>query len=207
MESQVTLYDKAIQTCQNGRWDNESKRKRFNLLCDYAREATRRFPRLPILQVGVWHGHSTYMLAETCPSTKIIALDSFQGLVDWESEDGNRTASERDFLQRHFTADYDTVRRTLGSHRNVELVKADATEFQGYLNYYSLLAIDVDLYKPTFASLMQFETSTRGVVYIDDYGFKDFPGATAAVHKYYTTIASPGYFVPQEYGSLAIIKG
>ena len=75
---------------------------------------------------------------------------------------------------------------------------------------YSFVHIDVDLYEPTLASHRYFfnRLSKGGVIVCDDYGFRQFPGASDAVDEFIDSLPESSYshFFKNSVGGSVIIK-
>ena len=202
------LYTEAIKICQGGRFDNESKKYRFLTMAAAARDSAGY--ALPWAQVGVWYGHSTYMLSKLqYGSYPVHCFDSFEGLCGFTEADG--IADEKAaYLKKHFTADEYTVVKNLSDCENIRLRKfvfgqdRDLSEFE---REYGFVMIDVDLYQPTKAALEIFWNRTSGgIIFVDDYGFKDFPGCKVAVDEFLAGRSDYLYFIPLPFGGCMIIK-
>ena len=69
------------------------------------------------------------------------------------------------------------------------------------------VSIDVDLYEPTRDCIGFFypRLVDRGIMYFDDYGYRDFPGAKWAVDEYLQEHV-PAFFIDGPAGSAFAIK-
>ena len=173
------IYDWAIESAQNGQWDNDLKRKRFTRMIELAAST----PAGAMAQVGVWHGHSLLMLAESSlrwsGTREIVGIDSFVGFAPDSKESGSEN-------REHFQADIKRVRELFGPYPNVQIVDGwIPTAFRKLepKATYSFVAIDVDLGKQTLDSLRYFwpRVVDGGIVYVDDYGYQDYPLCKKAV--------------------------
>ena len=75
---------------------------------------------------------------------------------------------------------------------------------------FGFLSIDVDLYQPIRDALEFFYPRLCGgaIIYLDDYGFNDFPGARLAVDEFFA-VHTPTYEVEGQliWGATARILG
>lgn len=188
-------YDEGIQLAQGGKFDNFPKRARFLVRHQLAEYAMRRFPQLDIVECGSWKGHSTVMtakLAEKIGMTgRFAVFDSFEGLSDFTPADraGAPDPAKEAKSQAHFRADLEQFKRLVSPWPFVDVypgwIPARFDEIA--TREYSFLSCDVDLYDPTLDSLKFFypRMPVGAAIYLDDYGYKDFPGARAASDKFF----------------------
>lgn len=198
------IYDEAIQATQGGRWDNPAKRRRFRIMCEAAVEAG---TDAAWANVGLWNGHSLYMLAELQHDVPVFGVDSFAGLGGFSAAD--EPVPER---HRYFEAAYSSVRSAV-PHRHVCLLRGWIPAVFGLLpdQEYSFVAIDVDLHDPTRDSLAYFWPRLRpqGRVYVDDYGTetqRTWPGCKRAVDAFVERTGAE-IVVDGATGATVIVKG
>lgn len=162
-----------------------------------------------IVECGVYKGASLLSFArflETfCPgdrTRKVLGFDHFRGLADRSEKDGfdarvGNTAEGwnpsafRDTLFAlvdAFNADSFVPQRP-----RVELVDGDVRETAPAYAAdnpglrIALLHLDMDLYEPTLAALKAFwpRLLTGGVVLLDEYAIREWPGETEAVEAFF----------------------
>lgn len=133
-----------------------------------------------ILEVGVWRGGTTALLASARPDRIVFAADAFAGVVksqDWEHyEDGAHADADRDKVAA-FLADLG-----LANVRILEGIFPDDTGAQVAGESFSLVHIDVDVYSSA-SDILEFawpRLSAFGIAVLDDYGFVS---ACAGVHR------------------------
>ena len=194
-EPLMRLYDDAIQIAQHGVRDNVSKRMRYTVLAQLGERAIRTFPDSDLIECGCLFGHSTHMLATLMQAAahrgELHVFDSFEGLSEFDAEDYSEfTPDEASTTKKrkHFEADYGTVSASLSKYPFVHLYKGwIPTQFHKIEHCrFGFASIDVDLYKPTLDSLAFIfpRLVDGGMIYFDDYGYRDFPGARKAVDEY-----------------------
>jgi hypothetical protein len=113
-------------------------------------------------------------------------FDSFQGLSDIEKEDENNVGKHK---KGQYKSDFENVKDNLKVFDFVKLYEGwipDRFKEVEDLKF-QFVHIDVDLYKPTLASLEFFypRLINGGVIVCDDYNFTDFPGAKRAWDEYF----------------------
>ena len=162
-----------------------------------------------IVECGVYKGSSLLTFArflETfCPgdrTRKVLGFDHFRGLADRTEKDGldarvGNTAegwNPADFRDTLFAlVDAFNQDSFVPQRPRVELVDGDvcktaaqyAAENPGLR--ISLLHLDMDLYEPTLAALEAFwpRLLTGGVVLLDEYAIREWPGETEAVETFF----------------------
>ena len=152
-----------------------------------------------IIEVGVYKGASLIRWAtfrelnENSWSKKIIGFDAFGSFPI----DKNASNSDKNFVEDFSTAGGDGLRKEElekillnKNFQNIELVQGDAIETipkfieKNPQTRISLLHLDLDIYKPTIASLEYLWglISKGGILIIDDYN--DVRGATEAIDEF-----------------------
>jgi hypothetical protein len=161
------------------------------------------------VEIGVYKGNGLMTWAKLidmhCPGDRmrrVVGFDNFKGFTNLHEKDG--AASEQgnkvvggwnpggakedlDFFIDVFQADRFLPRASL-----IEIVDGDVCATAAKWAKanpgirIALLNLDVDLYEPTRAVLEALYpmVSPRGVVLIDEYGARDFPGPAIAVEEY-----------------------
>ncbi|MGJ8572268.1 MAG: TylF/MycF/NovP-related O-methyltransferase [Hoeflea sp.] len=210
------IYNESIVAAQEGRHDNIHKRMRFFILCQLVDRAVKEMPLLDLAECGCFLGHSTQMIAriiqENGGGNSLRVFDSFDGLSEFQSQDESDfcgTQESKDRIRSHFKSDFDAVQAHLKPFDFVELFRGwIPDEFYKVADrQFSFVSIDVDLYRPVLDSLEFFypRLAKGGYVYLDDYGYQDFPGARKAVDQYFSD-KSPSFFLRMPFGSAVVIK-
>jgi hypothetical protein len=154
-----------------------------------------------VAECGCWKGLSSYIICnyqrredERFNGSGFHVFDSFQGLSEPSNEDAltehTRKILKKDFgvIAGAFGATVEEVRKTLQDFPDVQIHSGwipniFTTQPNGH---YRLVHIDVDLYKPTKASLDYFypRLVAGGIIVCDDYGSLAWPGAQRAVEEF-----------------------
>jgi hypothetical protein len=141
-----------------------------------------------LAECGTYKGMSAYLMcrAHKGSSRRIHLFDSFEGLPTPDEHDG--TYWSRGALQ----TSEDTVRETLVEFDNYVVYKGWIPErFSEVAQLrFSFVHIDVDLYRPTLASLQFFfpRMTSGGIILLDDYGFNSCPGARLAADEFFADL-------------------
>jgi hypothetical protein len=162
------------------------------------------------VEIGVYKGEGLLTWAKLldayCPGDtlrRVVGFDNFAGFTHFHAKDGAelRQANKQiggwnpahakddlEFFIELFQRD-----RFLPRSRMIELVEGDVcrtardyTEKNPGLRI-ALLNLDVDLYEPTLAALEVLYplVAPGGVVLIDEYGVKPWPGPAKAIEEYF----------------------
>ena len=189
------LYREAINAAQGGKFDSIQKQFRFFMLYQAALAAVRQAPHLDFVECGCFYGHSTYMLATLLKQNgfkgEFHVFDSFEGLSEFSDADAcdyyindEQIAKTR----KHFASDEKQFRNLFESFEFVRLHPGwIPTKFHEMRECdLAFISIDVDLYAPTLDSLKFLfpKLMPGGIIYLDDYGYKTFPGARIAVDEF-----------------------
>ncbi len=208
-------YDEAIRLAQGGQHDNLPKRARFLVRHQLAAQALKRFPDLDVAECGCWKGHSTLMTAwliERVGATgRFAVLDSFDGLSDFTDADraGASDANQEARRQAAFRSDLDAFKALMAPYAFVDIypgwIPDRFKEVEG--RSYGFVSIDVDMHDPTLASLEFFHPRmpAGGIIYLDDYGYKNFPGARAAADAFFAK-HPPSFFLRLPSGAAFAVK-
>lgn len=212
------LYQKAINLAQGGKPDNDAKQFRYYVLHQLVQSAVTRHPGANIVECGCWHGHSTMLIANLMQASgspgQLHVFDSFKGLSEFKAQDRSdtfNTTAKREAERVHYTSDIHKLRRLTEPFGFVDLHKGWIPGvFEGVeVGQLSFAMIDVDLYEPTLASL-QFvypRLVPGGVIFFDDYGYRNFPGAKIAVDEFLAGLAKPPMlFIENPMGSAYLVK-
>lgn len=139
---------------------------------------------------------------------KVIGFDNFEGFRALDAEDGaeNNEISKTEGgynpgpyyneLVEHINIFHDDS--FIPRSKRIQLVVGDiestASEFveENHGMRISLLNLDVDMYKPTYAALEAFYplVAPGGIVIFDEYGLSDWPGESKAFDDYFQSIGS-----------------
>lgn len=158
-----------------------------------------------ILEVGVWRGGTTALLASARPDRTVFGADTFAGVVkaqEWEHyKDGAHADSDREAVAAYFAG------LGLSNVTILEGIFPDDTGAQVADEAFSLVHIDVDVYSSASDSL-DFawpRLSNSGLVVLDDYGFVS---ACAGVHRLGTEWAERDdcLFIASPNGQAYLIK-
>lgn len=210
-------YHAAIDAAQDGRADNVHKQMRYFVLAQLAAQAAERFPDLDFAECGCFFGHSTYMLSQLLKERPFRGafhvFDSFEGLSAFEAADRSAfrpTDEACDRTRKRYVSDFDKVAQTLAGFDFVRLHKGWIPErFEDVAGrQFGFVSIDVDLHQPTLDSMAFFypRLAEGGLMFFDDYGYKDFPGAREAIDAYLGGQPKPGLFVRLPHGSAFLQK-
>ena len=162
------------------------------------------------VEIGVYKGAGLLTWAKLidmhCPGDRmrrVVGFDNFAGFTSFHEKDGapaeqgNKViggwnpSGAKDDLQ--FFIDAFQADRFLPHASLIEIVDGDLNESAARWAQanpglrIALLNLDVDLYEPTLATLKALYpmVSPGGLVLIDEYGAKDFPGPALAVQDYF----------------------
>lgn len=141
-------------------------------------------------ECGVYKGCGSFLILDANKMSKQKRthhiFDSFEGLSHPEKNDGEYWTKSDLFIP------IEVVKKNLSAFENVKYYKGWIPDRFNDLDVevqFSFVHVDVDLYKPTYASISFFydRLSKGGVFICDDYGFLTCPGATEAIDKFLET--------------------
>ena len=139
-----------------------------------------------IAECGTYKGASAYLMCQTyqdAPDVVIHLFDSFEGLSTPNHHDGDY------WVEGALTTSQEDLETTLAPFDNYRIYKGwIPTRFNEITSLnFRFLHIDVDLYQPTIESLNFFyeRIVPRGIILMDDYGFKTCPGAKQAADDFF----------------------
>lgn len=163
-----------------------------------------------VVELGVFKGETLLYFAKLMElmnvydrAASVIGFDTFQGFPSVADQDGGDDAgidrvvggynsgSYLDELRAHINVfDHD---RLAGHKPRIELVQGDiAATVPDYVQRnpglrIKILHLDADLYEPTLVGLTHLYPLLvkGGMVILDEYGFKEFPGESKAVEEYF----------------------
>lgn len=211
-----SLYKSTQSITKGEATDNIFRQCRFYSLFQMAHYAAG-LPRGDVIECGCWHGHSTVaigsILAEQGFTGRFHVFDSFEGgLSAFEAEDESSfrlSAAEKAAQVKQFQSDFEFVKGVTSRFGFVELHRGWIPEsFASFeRSLLKFVHIDVDMYRPTKASLEFVWESVvpGGCIVIDDYNHAVFAGATLAVDEFLVG-KQPQLFYRVPFGSAYIIK-
>ncbi len=153
------------------------------------REYVRLSNALPgeLAECGCYVGTSAFFIAQASTHGKLYLFDSFQGLSDPDPADTSVAADVMPWSAGDLSTTEATLRHNLSCYDSIEVLPGWIPErFNEIAELrFRLVHIDVDLYQPTRDSLEFFypHLVEGGFIVMDDYGFKNCPGATRAADE------------------------
>jgi len=154
------------------------------------RELARHVLDIPgsMAECGCYQGASAYFMAEANPDVPLHLFDSFEGLSQPDKSDMTTRKDKRTWEKGDLSSPEEVAHQTLKEFPNVYFHKGWIPERFPEVaeEKFSLVHIDVDLYKPTIDSLSFFypRMSHKGVIILDDYGSSLCPGAHKAADEF-----------------------
>lgn len=145
------------------------------------------------VECGAYKGATSYLICqfirEHALSKTHHVFDSFEGLNKPGEEDGSH------WKEGNLATTEETCRKNLVEFEFVKYYKGWIPErFPEVQSLsFSFVHIDVDLYQPTFDSVLFFyeRLSKGGIMICDDYGFSTCPGAKKAIDDFFKDKAEP----------------
>lgn len=186
------LYRDSLAATGTEAHDNLLKQLRFYGLFQLAERAAETLHEGDFAECGCWKGQSTWaiarLIAESGRRRPFHVFDSFEGLSDFTAEDENPAwkigAEQQAKLKRHFTTSEDAVRAKLAEFDFVALYRGWIPERFGEIadRRFAFVHLDVDMHRPTVDGLEFFwpRLVEGGILVCDDYGSRNYPGATRA---------------------------
>lgn len=138
--------------------------------------------KLPMIEIGVWRGGTSYILAKNNPNNKVYLCDTFEGVVKATNEDTVYKGGE------HSDTSEDIVNELLKDFTNTEIVKGifpETATKEMEDSEFKLCHIDVDVYQSA-KDIFEWVWSkiiVGGIVVFDDYGFAACEGITKLVNE------------------------
>lgn len=140
-----------------------------------------------IAECGCYVGTSAFFMAQVSTHGTLYLFDSFQGLSAPDTADKNTTADVMPWAAGDLSTSEAILRNNLSRFDKIEVLSGWIPERFNEVadRQFRLVHIDVDLYKPTRDSLEFFypRLVKGGFIVMDDYGFKNCPGATRAADE------------------------
>jgi hypothetical protein len=143
----------------------------------------------PAVEIGTFQGGSAALLAQafhTFAATprQLHVVDTFEGHLD-STLSHHDPAGQRG---KFHAVTVETVREFLSQFPGITVHQGDATLVIASWpdREYSVVHLDVDLYRPTLHALEYFGTrlAGRGIIVVDDYQAPTCPGVALAVDEY-----------------------
>jgi len=138
-----------------------------------------------IAECGVFEGASSYLMFERIENQqkKMHLFDSFEGLSAPNDIDGGY------WSEGSLSVSEKTVRGNLPDSERILYYKGWIPEKFHQVDKikFSFVHLDVDLYQPTYDSLVFFypRMEPGGIIVCDDYGFDSCPGAKRALDEFF----------------------
>jgi hypothetical protein len=138
-----------------------------------------------LVECGAYKGASAYLMCKMFANSKkhIYLFDSFEGLSQPNLKDGNY------WSHGNLSVSEDKIKETLKNFNNYSIYKGwIPNRFEEVTSKkFCFIHIDVDLYQPTLDSLHFFyeKVVQGGIILLDDYGFKNCPGAREACNIFF----------------------
>ena len=207
------LYDLAQQKTQMSSNDNILRRQRHYTLTRLLLQTLPVINQGNVAECGCWRGLSSFQIAYNLKTMnfqqRFFIFDSFEGLSEFEDEDGKPALTIKEENRRkEFACSLDQVKDNLKEFDFIDYKKGwiptrfcDVSDMK-----FSFVHIDVDLYQPIRDSLDFFypRLVPGGVIVLDDYGYLAFPGAKKAVDRFLRE--KPDFFLPLPSGSAFLLK-
>ncbi len=211
-------YDKAMLTTKMQGGDNLSKRFRHYALYQLVSRALYSTDMQGnVAECGCWQGQSAHLTAQALKAhnfnKNFMIFDSFEGLSDLHENDQHDakklTEEEIRTQKKQFAATEEFVQ---GNLREFDFM----SYYKGWIpdrfpevaqEEFSFVNIDVDLYQPIKDCLEFFypRLFEQGIIFLDDYGMSQFPGAKLAVDEFLSE-NSPSFFHCYPFGGAFIVK-
>ena len=161
-----------------------------------------------LVECGCWEGASAWFIANEFPESTFYIFDSFEGLSCPGKEDKSNLLDHQPWKQGDMAVTEQRLRSTLNEFKNIRILKGwIPNRFEEVAQErFRFVHIDVDLYKPTYASLEFFypRMNPGGIIVLDDYGSTICPGAYKAAEEF--MIDKPEYIINLPTSQGIIIK-
>jgi hypothetical protein len=205
-------YDFAQKNTQMESTDNPLRRMRHYSLMKLLRNA--RINKGFIAECGCWRGLSTFQIAAFLRDQEyehtFHVFDSFEGLSEINEIDKpwDRQIDES-VLRKQFACGLDIVKNNLSEFSFIKFHKGwiparfcDVDDL-----VFSFVNVDVDLAEPIRECLEFFfpRLINNGIIYLDDYGCTQFPGAKITVDNFVKENPDV-FFLPMPPGDAFILK-
>ena len=141
-----------------------------------------------LAECGCYVGVSAFFMAQASTHGSLYLFDSFQGLSNPEAADRAVAEDVMPWAAGDLCTSEEVLRKNLSRYERIEVLKGWIPERFDEIRErkFRLAHIDVDLYKPTRESLEFFypRIVDGGFIIMDDYGFKNCPGAKRAADEF-----------------------
>jgi len=138
-----------------------------------------------IAECGAYMGASAQLMCRALEgaSAKVHLFDSFEGLSEPGSSDG-------DYWEKgSLKVNEERLHETLKGFKNYHVYKGWIPERFNEVaeKRFRFIHIDVDIYEPTYESLVFFypRLEAGGIILLDDHGFASCPGAKKAADEFF----------------------
>lgn len=140
-----------------------------------------------VAECGSYVGVSAWFIANEIKGTDFYLFDSFEGLPPPSYKDQSPEGVQQ-WQKGDLCVTENVLKRNLRSFKNIHIMKGWIPErfCEVADQQFRLVHIDVDLYEPTRDSLSFFygRMVPGGIIVLDDYGFKNCPGAFRAANEF-----------------------
>lgn len=210
------LYRDSLVATGTEAHDNFLKQLRFYGLFQLAEWAAETLPEGDFAECGCWKGQSTWaiarLIADSGRRRSFHVFDSFEGLSEFTAEDRNPAwpigAERQAKLKRHFRTSEDAVRTKLAEFDFVAIYRGWIPERFGEIagRRFAFVHLDVDMHRPTVEGLDFFwpRLVEGGILVCDDYGSRNYPGATRAFEACVAAVRPRFWFRISGGGAFAI---
>jgi O-methyltransferase len=215
MRSCEDIYEESLAAIDGYGVDNFSKRIRHYTLYQIIDSILKKnINDLAIAECGCWKGQSAFIIATAIKNNgsknNFYIFDSFEGLSEYSPYDKNNISDKSiEETRKHFAFGIDLVKSNLKIFDFINYFKGwIPSRFKEVEEQkFCFVNIDVDLYEPIKDSLEFFfpRLISGGCIFLDDYGFKQFPGASKAIDDF-IKLNRPSYFVALPTGGAYLIK-
>ncbi|MBS0185065.1 MAG: class I SAM-dependent methyltransferase [Proteobacteria bacterium] len=209
------IFDESSLKTEMKLSDNFSKRIRHAFVFQLAMNAIKKDKgKSSIAECGCFKGQSSYIISKAIMlnghNNTFHIFDSFEGLSDYSKHDITNLSEEKiQETRKVFAASIDLVKDNLKDFNFIQYHKgwipSRFNEVEG--QKFCFVNIDVDLHDPIKDSLEFFypRLVSGGSIFLDDYGFNQFPGASTAIDDF-IKINKPSYFLALPTGGAFLIK-
>ena len=193
------LYKESLDKSDSTYSDSFEKQLRFYSLFNIVENILKNHKYQNFVECGCWKGHSTLGITKLMEkysfNKNFYVFDSFEdGLSEKNTKDKNSNRyiqTKKDIVhqKQYFESDYDKVLDLFHNYNFVKIYKGWIPKVFDNLEKdfkISFLHLDVDLYQPTYDSLIFFYDMIEvgGIIICDDYNSSDFPGAKIAIDEF-----------------------
>lgn len=162
-----------------------------------------------VAELGVYRGDFAKYINEFFPKRKLFLFDTFEGFADKDIskdvENGYSTGTE-DFSDTN----EDMVLKRMPYPENCVIKKGYFPKTaQGIENEnFVFVSLDADLFEPIYEGLFFFYSRLKkgGAIFVHDFNNPDYKGASAAVKKFCKEQQIPYFCLPDNAGSVVILK-